>query len=146
MGARSGRRGAHGETNIDHIAIGPSGVWGIDAKRYKDKRPELRVGGGLFRPRVESLRVGGGDGTNLVDGVKSHVDRVSDALADDTIPITGVLCFLEADWPLLGGSFTVDDVHVAWPRLLIKPMMEARAVAFDVEATHARLAEAFPIA
>lgn len=79
------------KANIDHIAIGPSGVWVIDAKRYKDKRPELRVGGGLFRPRVESLRVGGGDGTKLVDGVKSQVDRVSDALADDTIPITAVL-------------------------------------------------------
>ena len=134
------------KANIDHIAIGPSGVWVIDAKRYKDKRPELRVGGGLFRPRVESLRVGGGDGTKLVDGVKSQVDRVSDALADDTIPITGVLCFLEADWPLLGGSFAVEEVHIVWPRLLVKRMTEARAVAFDVEATHARLAEAFPIA
>lgn len=146
MGARSGRRGAHGETNIDHIAIGPSGVWGIDAKRYKDKRPELRVAGGLFRPRVESLRVGGRDGTKLVDGVKSQVDGVREALTDDTIPITGVLCFLEADWPLLGGSFTVDDVHVVWPRLLIKRMMEAPVVAFDVDATHARLAQAFPVA
>ncbi len=95
---------------------------------------------------MESLRVGGGDGTKLVDGVKSQVDRVSDALADDTIPITGVLCFLEADWPLLGGSFTVDDVHVAWPRLLIKRMTEAPVVAFDVDATHARLAQAFPVA
>lgn len=132
--------------NIDHIAIGPSGVWVIDAKRYKDKRPELRVGGGLFRPRVESLRVGGRDGTKLVDGVKSQVDRVREALADDTIPITGVLCFLEADWPLLGGSFIVDDVHVVWPRLLIKRMMEAPIVAFDVDAIDARLAQAFPVA
>jgi hypothetical protein len=83
---------------------------------------------------VESLRVGGRDGTKLVDGVKSQVERVREALADDTIPITGVLCFLEADWPLLGGSFTVDDVHVVWPRLLIKRMMEAPVVAFDVDA------------
>ena len=92
---------------------------------------------------MESLRVGGRDGTKLVDGVKSQADRVREALADDTIPITGVLCFLEADWPLLGGSFTV---HVVWPRLLIKRMMEAPVVAFDVDATHARLAQAFPVA
>lgn len=132
--------------NIDHIAIGPSGVWVIDAKRYKDKRPELRVEGGIFRPRVESLRVGGRDGTKLVDGVKSQAHRVRETLAGDTIPISGVLCFLEADWPLLGGSFTVDEVHVVWPRLLIKRMTEAPIVTFDVDATHARLAQAFLLA
>ena len=37
------------KANIDHIAIGPSGVWVIDAKRYKDKRPELRVAGSSDR-------------------------------------------------------------------------------------------------
>ena len=134
------------KANIDHIAIGPSGVWVIDAKRYKDKRPELRIEGGLFRPRVESLRVGGRDGTKLVDGVKSHVERVREALADDTIPIAGVLCFLEADWPLLGGAFTVDEVHVVWPRLLVKRMTEAPGVALDVRAAYGRVAEAFPAA
>ncbi len=132
--------------NIDHIAIGPSGVWVIDAKRYKDKRPELRVDGGIIRPRVESLRVGGRDGTKLVDGVRSQVQRVREALADDTIPISGVLCFLEADWPLLGGPFTVDDVHVLWPRLLVKRMTEAPGAAFDVSEVHARLTKAFPVA
>lgn len=132
--------------NIDHIAIGPSGVWVIDAKRYEDKRPELRIEGGLFRPRVESLRIGGRDGTKLVDGVRSQVQRVREALADDAIPIAGVLCFLEADWPLIGGSFTVDDVHVLWPRLLVKRMTEAPGAAFDVSEVHARLTKAFPVA
>lgn len=132
--------------NIDHIAVGPSGVWVIDAKRYKDKRPELRVEGGIFRHRVESLRVGGRDGTKLVDGVRSQVQRVREAVVDDTIPIAGVLCFLEADWPLFGGSFTVDEVHVVWPRLLVTRMTEAPGMAVDVDAIHARLAEAFPVA
>lgn len=134
------------KANIDHIAIGPSGVWVIDAKRYKDKRPELRIEGGLFRPRVELLRIGGRDGTKLVDGVKSQVDRVREALADDTIPIRGVLCFLEADWPLLGGHFLVDAVHIVWPKLLVRRMIEAPANAFDVSEAHARLAETFPVA
>ena len=44
--------------NIDHIVTGPSGVWVIDAKRYKNKRPALHVEGGILRPRVESLRMG----------------------------------------------------------------------------------------
>lgn len=132
--------------NIDHIAIGPSGVWVIDAKRYRDKRPELRVEGGIFRPRSESLRIGGRDGTKLVDGVKSQVKRVREQLGDDGTPVAGVLCFLEADWPLLGGSFTVDDIHVFWPRLLVKRVTEAPDVDVDVVETHARIAEAFPVA
>ncbi|WP_231478753.1 hypothetical protein [Microbacterium sp. UNC423CL45Tsu] len=78
--------------------------------------------------------------------MKRQVQRVRDVLADDTIPIAGVLCFLEADWPLLGGSFAVDDVHVVWPRLLIERMTEASAGAFDVDAAHRCLAEAFSVA
>lgn len=132
--------------NIDHITIGPSGVWVIDAKRYKDKRPELRIEGGIFRPRVEPLRIGGRDGNKFVGGMKSQVERVRETLADDTIPISGVLCFLEADWPLLGGSFIVDEVHVVWPRLLVKRMLEAPGADFDVSGAHARLADAFPVA
>ena len=73
-------------------------------------------------------------------------ERVREALADDTIPIAGVLCFLEADWPLLGGAFTVDEVHVVWPRLLVKRMTEAPGVALDVRAAYGRVAEAFPAA
>ncbi|MDE0547442.1 nuclease-related domain-containing protein [Microbacterium sp. C7(2022)] len=138
------RRIPRTKANIDHIVVGPSGVWVIDAKRYKNKRPELRVEGGILRPRVESLRIGGRDGTKLVDGVRAQVDRVRDALADDVPPVMGALCFLEADWPLVGGSFVVDAIHVVRPRLLIKRMMEAPAVALDVEAAASRLARAFP--
>ena len=132
--------------NIDHIAVGPSGVWVIDAKRYKGRRPELHVEGGVPRPRVESLRVGGRDGTKLVDGVASQVARVRDALCDDTVPVAGVLCFLDADWPLFGGSFTVDGVQVVWPSLLLTRMTEAPTIGLDVDAAHARLAQAFPVA
>ncbi len=34
------------------------------------------------------------------------------------MPVRGVLCFVDADWPLLGGAFTVDDVAVMWPKKL----------------------------
>ncbi|MDQ7878494.1 nuclease-related domain-containing protein [Microbacterium sp. QXD-8] len=132
--------------NIDHIAIGPSGVWVIDAKRYVDKRPALQVEGGLFRPRVESLRIGGRDGTKLVQGVQSQVARVAAALGDELPLVTGVLCFLEADRPLIGGSFTVAGVQVLWPRLLVKRMVEAPPQTIDVDSIHSRLATAFPSA
>jgi len=140
------RRIPRTRANIDHIVIGPSGVWVIDAKRYKGKRPALRVEGGILRARVESLRIGGRDGTKLVDGVQSQVARVTVALGDVEVPVTGVLCFLEADWPLIGGSFTVKSIRVVWPRLLIKQMTEIATGFVDVDAIHARVAAAFPSA
>lgn len=135
--------------NIDHIAITPSGVWVIDAKRYKNKRPELRVDGGIIRPRVESLRIGGRDGTKLVDGVHKQVALVRAALNDtgmSEIPVHGALCFLEADWPMIGGSFTIDGVHVLWPRLLVKRIGAAPELGLDVDAVHAEIATSFPVA
>lgn len=132
--------------NIDHIAIGPAGVWVIDAKRYVGKRPALRVEGGIIRPRVESLRIGGRDGTKLVQGVQSQVERVTAALGEGTPPVTGALCFLEADWPLIGGSFSVEGVHVLWPRLLVQRMTDAPPHPIDVALIHNQLAQAFPSA
>lgn len=86
--------------NIDHIVITQAGIWVIDAKRYKG-RPELKVEGGLLRPRVEKVLVGRRDCTKLVDGVLKQVDLVRDIVGD--VPVTGALCFVEADWPLVGG-------------------------------------------
>ena len=48
--------------NIDHIAVSAAGVFVIDAKRYRG-RPQLRVQGGVLRPRTETLTVGHRDGT-----------------------------------------------------------------------------------
>ena len=133
------------KANIDHIAIGPTGVWVIDAKRYKDQRPDLHVEGGILRPRVESLRVGGRDRTKLVRGMQTQVERVTRALEDIVVPVTGALCFIEADWPIIGGAFAVDGIHVVWPRLLVKRMAEAStAQQVDVDGIHSRLSTAFP--
>lgn len=118
----------------------------IDAKRYVGKRPALRVEGRIIRPRVESLRIGGRDGTKLVQGVQSQVERVTAALGEAAPAATGVLCFLEADWPLIGGSFSIDGVHVLWPRLLIQHVLNAPPQLIDVDLVHTQLARAFPSA
>ncbi|GAA3627599.1 hypothetical protein GCM10022200_07580 [Microbacterium awajiense] len=139
------RRNPGTRANIDHIVVTPAGVWVIDAKRYKSKRPELHVEGGILRPRTESLRVGGRDASKLVSGVASQVDRVAGAVADDAVTVTGVLCFLEADWPLIGGSFEVNGIHVLWPRLLIKRITaESTPDPIDPDVVSGRLAAAFP--
>jgi hypothetical protein len=54
------RRIPKSKANIDHLAVTASGVYVIDAKKYRG-RPHLRIDGGLFRPRVERLLVGSRD-------------------------------------------------------------------------------------
>lgn len=58
------RRVPRSTANIDHLAVTPAGVFVIDTKRYRG-RPRLVVRGGLLRPRVELLEVGGRDRTSL---------------------------------------------------------------------------------
>lgn len=105
--------------NIDHLVVCSSGIFVVDAKRYRDARPELRVEGGLFRPRQELLMVGGRDRTKLVEGMHKQVGLVRAALANEPdVPVRGVLCFVDADWPLIGGSFAVQGIDVLWMKKL----------------------------
>lgn len=133
------RRIAGTKANIDHIAITTGGIWVIDAKRYKG-RPELKIEGGILRPHVEKVLVGRRDCTKLLDGVLKQVDLVRDVIGD--IPVTGALCFVEADWPLIGGAFTTRDVHVLWPKRLAKLLTEAEG-SVNVPATREALAAHF---
>ncbi|MET3933599.1 nuclease-related domain-containing protein [Arthrobacter sp. OAP107] len=134
------RRIPGSKANIDHIAITRSGIWVIDAKRYKG-RPELKIEGGIFRPRVEKLLVGRRDCTKLVDGVLKQVDVVRDLIGD--VPVTGALCFVEADWPLIGGAFSTHGIHVLWPKRLAKVLVEKPAGDVDVARMRETVASRF---
>lgn len=112
------RRIPGSRANIDHLAVTGAGIWVIDAKRYRGLRPELRIEGGILKPRVEKLLVGNRDRTKLVEGVLRQVGLVREVVGD--IPIFGTLCFVDADWPLVGGAFTTRGVRVLWPRRLLK--------------------------
>lgn len=125
--------------NIDHIAITTAGIWVVDAKRYKG-RPELKVEGGILRPRVEKLLVGRRDCTKLVDGVLRQVALVQQVVGN--VPVTGALCFLEADWPLIGGALTTRGVHALWPKRLGKLLVDAEG-AVDVSRISDELASHF---
>lgn len=100
--------------NIDHLVITPGRIWVIDAKRYQG-RPHLKVEGGIIRERTERLIVGRRDCTRLVDGVLKQVDLVRGVVGEE-IPVVGSLCFVAADWPLVGGAFITRGVNVLWPR------------------------------
>ncbi|WP_241984971.1 MULTISPECIES: nuclease-related domain-containing protein [unclassified Cryobacterium] len=133
--------------NIDHIAVCPSGVFVIDAKKYQG-RPRLQVEGGLFRPRTETLMVGSHKQDGLVAGVLKQVARVSAALADagmDGVPVHGMLCFVAAEWPLFGGDFVIDGVHVLWPKKAVEHLQKAGPLDEPtMRQIHRALASAFP--
>lgn len=134
------RRIPGSRANIDHIVITRAGVWVIDAKRYKG-RPELKVEGGILRARVEKLVVGRRDCTKLVDSALRQRQLVQAVVGN--VPVTGVLCFVEADWPLIGGAFTTRGVHVLWPKRLTKLLTEPREGTVDVVALHGAIASHF---
>lgn len=139
------RRIPNSRANIDHLAVTASGVYAIDAKKYRG-RPHLKVEGGLFRPRVERLLVGSRDCTKLVDGVLRQVD-VLRGLLDIDVPVHGVLCFVGADWPLVGGTFTTRGVQALWPSKLYHQLQaEGPVTAGKVAELHRKLASALPSA
>ena len=140
------RRIPRSRANIDHIVTCPGGVFVIDAKQYQG-RPQLRVDGGLFRERTETMLVASRDCSKLVDAVLKQVGLVRDVIADESVPVRGFLCFVDADWPLFGGSFTTRQVTVLWPKKLVALITEPGHLTDDaIAANNERLTKAFPVA
>jgi hypothetical protein len=135
------------KANIDHIAVAPSGVFVIDAKRYKG-RPRLQVDGGLFRARTERMFVGSRDCTKLVGEVHWQTELVHQMLAVHgltELPILGKLCFVDADWPLIGGTLTIGGVEALWPKALRKQLLVPGPLAApQIRDLHRNIAAAFP--
>jgi len=120
------RRIPRSRANIDHIVVNSSGVWVIDTKRYLGKRPErYRKSGGY------GLKVGGRKRDALVDGVLRQVESVRGSLSDK-VPVRGLLCFVDADWPLIGGSFEVQGIRVVWPKRLARELQTSQPVVQNV--------------
>jgi Nuclease-related domain len=93
------RRMPNGRANIDHLAIAANGVYVIDAKAHHGK---VSVSTPLFG--APKLRIAGRDRTGLLDGLDRQVAVVRatlDAGSHRDVPIQGVLCFTNADLPLL---------------------------------------------
>jgi hypothetical protein len=82
----------------------------------------------------------------VVDGVLKQVDVVRSMLGLD-VPVYGVLCFVKADRPLIGGSFTTHGVDVLWPKRLY-PKLRAPGTFGTEELTqfHVQLAHGLPAA
>jgi hypothetical protein len=129
-------------SNLDHIAVVPSGIWVIDSKHYRG-RVERRTVGGWFRCRP-ALYVARRDLTSLVAGALRQRAVVAEAVGSD-VPVRVALCFTGAEWPFLARPFTIDGVLVTWPRALARAL-GAPGVLGAAERTDLarRVAEAFP--
>lgn len=89
--------------SIDHIVIGPAGVFVVDAKRYPG-RIAIHNRGGLFRTDLR-LYVGRRDCSGLADKLEWQAESVRAALRSGsstlTAPVVPVLCLIDGDWPRL---------------------------------------------
>ena len=131
--------------NIDHIVIAAAGVFVVDAKNHRGT-VELRNRGWFLRPDYR-LTVGGRDCSAMADKMTWQVEAVTAALtdADPMPPVTPVLCFLEADWPLIGAPDEFRGVRLESHRSL-KRLLVAKSVLDSVQISElaAVLAVALP--
>jgi nuclease-like protein len=109
--------------NIDHLAIGPSGVYVIDAKRYKGK---IEVRKPFFGEAKLFIR--GRDKTKLVEGLERQVEAVRLMLnsSELQVPVYGCFCFVNPEGqsggtklPLLR-TLHINGYPLLFPRKLAK--------------------------
>jgi hypothetical protein len=127
--------------NIDHIAVARSGVWVIDAKRYKGKVAVTRPLVGQAR-----LTIAGRDKSRLLDGLAYQVDLVELVIAEVApgVPVQGALCFVEADLPILG-TLAFHGYPLLYAKPLAKRINAVGSVASDqIRHVAAALAQRFP--
>ncbi|MCC5953173.1 MAG: NERD domain-containing protein [Acidimicrobiia bacterium] len=112
------RRVPGSRANIDHLVVGPKGVFVIDAKKYTGEI-EVRDVGGLFR-LDERLYVNRRDRTKLVDGVLGQIEVVRGAMGEEFahVEVQGVLCFIGCEWGWIMRKKRVKGVTALWPKAL----------------------------
>jgi Nuclease-related domain len=129
-------------SNIDHIAVVPSGVWVIDTKQYTG-RVQRRDLGGWFTSRP-ALFVNGRNRTQLVPAVQ-HQGALVQRAAGAALPVRVALCFTGAEWGMPGRPFRIDGVSVTRPRRLAAALRRPGPLDRGAIAELAtRIAAAFP--
>ena len=133
----------HSRANIDHIAVAPSGVYVIDAKRYEGNVEARDVGD--WRSQDVRLYVNGRDRTKLIDAMAAQVEAVRNAIpAGSVVPIHPVLCFVDGTWPMFRRRpLSIRGVTIIWPDGLANlvtteveaPLHAPRVIAQQIAAT-----------
>jgi hypothetical protein len=126
------RRIPGSKANIDHIAVGPSGVFVIDTKRYRGE-VAMRPTGTFWRPGPGKLYVGRRDRSKLIDNMASQVAAVERALAGlDLAPsVTPMLYFAGAEWGWFARPFVLSGVWVGWATAMAEVVAAPGALYMD---------------
>jgi hypothetical protein len=137
------RRIPRSRTNIDHLAIAPSGVWVIDAKTYSG--PLQRRDKGTWGRIDYRVYVNGRDQSRLVNSPLHQAEVVRSILDDDTVPIHMALCFVNVEWDFFLKPFQIKDVWVTYANKLCENIAEAGPLSGDdVLSVGNRLSSALP--
>ncbi len=107
--------------NIDHLIIGPNGIWIVDAKNYRGRVERRDVG--HWRTTDVQLFVNGRNRMVAVEGMEWQSDAVFAALSGTPFaetPIHSALCFTNSEWPLLAKPGTVRGVWILWAKKLVE--------------------------
>jgi hypothetical protein len=133
--------------NIDHLVIGPAGVFVVDAKRYEGLIRVRDVGGLLKTDK--RLYVGRRDCSKLADNMGWQVEAVEQVFRSVPVepmpPITPVLCFVAGEWPLLRPPDSFRGVRLESERSIRKLVRRSQALEqASIERVTRLLAEAFP--
>ena len=107
------RRMPRSMANLYHIAVTPSGVVTIDAKRYAGR---LEV-----RGRGRQLWIAGRDRSKLLEQAHRQADAVSGVLADAglaEVQVTPALCFVDTELPRFFRPKQAGGVRLTTPRNL----------------------------
>jgi hypothetical protein len=131
-----------GNGNIDHLAVTPTGVFVIDAKRYRGK---VGAGRGF---QSEKLFVNGRERTKMLDGLDRQVTVVREALSDlgqHEVAVQGVLCFVRRNFAPGEGKQTVRGHLLLRPRPLARRLRADGPLASEViDAVALALAQILP--
>lgn len=119
--------------NIDHVVIGPSGVFVIETKSF----------GGKLQIRGGDVYVAGRRKTAMLDEVRREVAVVASILADDLerlgIEVTPLICVHRAELPFFRSK--AQDIAILSPKAVVNRLRKAEALMSpsDIERLAARL-------
>ncbi|GAB3435605.1 hypothetical protein GCM10027517_04930 [Phycicoccus ginsengisoli] len=101
---------------VEHLAVGPSGVFVIDVRNARKASVEARP-----RGATSDLVVDGQDTTTAVTATGRRVGAVRSVLASaglEDVTVTGVLCVVDGLLPLGVSDLEVRGIHVIAPTTL----------------------------
>jgi hypothetical protein len=104
------RRKPGSSANIDHVIIGPTGVFVVETKSYS----------GPLSIRGDDVFVGGRRRTDMVHEARSEAEVVQAvlAIAGGNLSVTPILCIHRAEMPLLKAN--VQGIHVVNERGMVR--------------------------